>query len=127
VTEKKTIFIRKKLVASTLIEVIIAMSILMTVFGIAMLIFLNLESYNGNRERIRAQVLMQSILQKNIASHEYEDSESEWGHLHIEQTVTVQNDSGTLLLIEQEARNKKNGLLVLRQETVVKIPIYEVQ
>jgi|GEM_PF-463191 len=116
---------KRRLKASTLIEVIIAMIIIMTVFGIAMHIFFNLESYNGNRQRIRALLLMQSVYNETISEHTYDDNEIELGQLVVEKTVSEQNESGTLLLLEMAVRDKKSGLLILQQERMIHLPIYD--
>lgn len=119
------LIIRKRLVASTLIELIIAMIILMVVFGIALQIFLNVESYNGNRERSRALLLSNTVLNTAIATNSFVDTELEAGHLALSLHVSPYLRSRSLLLLDLLAVNKSSGIIVLHRQVLVKPQWYE--
>jgi Tfp pilus assembly protein PilE len=71
-----------KLRASTLLEVIISMIIIIVVFGIAMMIFANVNRLSLSAKKLRAQAILQETL-----------FQAERTGNHMDQTVTVDDIS----------------------------------
>jgi len=74
-------FLRKKIIASSLAEVIIALSIIALCFGIASLVFVRFTTVSTNFQFVKKQTEIQSLLwkklQNNAALLEYDEVEIE--------------------------------------------------
>lgn len=111
--------ILKRIIASTLVEVIIAMVVLMVVFGITLQIFMNIEGYNGNREKLYAYMLTNTLLNKTTLDESFEDMEFEKGHLIIQQSIDYIDSENGIIQIEIIAKNRHtNHTLITRKEII---------
>lgn len=113
-------FLTKKIPASTLIETIIAMVLLLTIAGVTLLIYLNIFRSNTSYRRVRAYELSQNIESGLIAEPvETEETIEADRQLHGEWTVSSQSN---LYLFTIELSNE-DSIVVYKHSSF--LPGYE--
>jgi len=89
--------ISKKVRASTIMEVLIAMTLIIVVFGIAMMIFTNVLNSSLSVKKIRAQaILQQTMLNVEASRNEVSQSVSA-DDFRIEQEIKPYNGNAALI------------------------------
>jgi Tfp pilus assembly protein PilV len=93
-----------KVQASTLLEVLISMVVIVAVFGIAMMIYLNVVRSSPSVKKIQAQALLNEARQSAVSSQEnLMDNSFTVGDFRIEQTVKNYQDDKNLVEIDMAA------------------------
>jgi len=93
--------------ASTLVEVIVSMVIIVVVFGIAMMIYTNVLRVSLSAKKIRAQALLQETILN--AAHNAQNTTQSFnlGDFRIEQQVTAYNSSLTTIHLTAYDQNQQ--------------------
>jgi len=109
----------KKLKASTLIETMVAMTIIMISFAVMVLLVIN-TSRNTNILKMNAFLYCEDIKSETLALNKYEDEEYEYGNMHIIKSIYKYDKSHEIQVLEIQAFSK-NELLIY--ETKLLIPV----
>lgn len=106
-----------KLKASTLIESIVALTIISIAFGATLISFTTVTSRGSSRLKIIAG---ESIQQALITSHQNNDyTDKQWSNENIRFTMKAEKVEGTLLKISISAYSPKGTLLNTVEELVI--------
>jgi len=95
--------LNSKLTASTLLEVLIAMVTIMTVFGIAMMIFTNVTQSSLSVKKIQAERILNDILLNDQKSAGIQNQTLNVGDFRVEQVVKSYNNKSGLLEVDLTA------------------------
>ena len=107
---------RHRVKGSTILEVIISMIIIIVVFGIAMMIFINVNRLSLSIKKLKAQAILQHTLLQAEQANDHTDQTITVDDLTIKQEITpFENESGLSVITltafdpnhEQVARLKK--------------------
>ena len=109
----------KKLRASTLIEVLVAMviSVITLCFGTA--IFIKVMDVGNQPQRITAKILIDRIALESVKQKRYLDEKSKLGELTIVKSVSPYKESKTLNLLSIKAFNNDETLVAERNELII--------
>ena len=110
--------LKPKLKATTLAESLIAMVIIMLVFGIAVTIFANVSDSTMMHEKIRAEIILQDILLKTKAAKNFIDGETEINGIKIMKKVVPYSGAQGLSMITLTALNRNNKQIVKKSELI---------
>ena len=105
----------RKLRASTLVEVLIAMVIIMAVFVTGIAIYTNVTQSGFSTSRLKAQQEMQKIINESISLKDWEAQELDADSILYKKTVSSYAGYPDLLLIEVKAVQNGRELGELRQ------------
>ncbi len=105
----------KKLQASTLVEVLIAMVIIMAVFVVAMAIYTRVTGSGYALSSTRSQLQMQQIIRESISSRDWQEQQVEVDSIVYQKTVTAYPGYDDLVVIEVKATQNDQVLGKLRQ------------
>lgn len=105
--------------ASTILEVIISMVIILLVFGIAMMIYTNVLRSSLSVEKIKAQALLQQALIKGEQNKENTDVLFTDDELTIEQKIKPNSDYPTLTEIDMTAFDAGRDTLATLKKLIV--------
>lgn len=92
-----------KIRASTILEVLISMVIIMIVFGIAMMIYANVIQSSISTKKIRADAILNDIMLKDENTLDNESRSITIDDLSIQQNVSVYHDDKNLTEIDLAA------------------------
>jgi Tfp pilus assembly protein PilV len=95
--------IGRKARASTIIEVLISMIIIMVVFGMAMMIYANVTRSGVSEMKIRSAAILHEVLLNDEKAAEVSSSTFNMDAFRIEQQVKNYNTDGSLLEIDLAA------------------------
>ncbi|NHA02492.1 hypothetical protein G7092_01725 [Mucilaginibacter sp. HC2] len=85
--------IHGKLTASTILEVVVSMVIIILVFGTAMMIFTNVTKLSLSVKKLRAQAILQEVLLQGTSINEDKSGSSQVDGFRIEQQLKpVENE-----------------------------------
>lgn len=108
-----------KIQASTLVEVIVAMLIILTSFGMAIMVI------DSNSKSSNAHALIQAqqcvFMEKDKAMHEkrYFNEETNYSNIHIVKTLTDYPNSTELKVLEIQAFDADKKMLVTQRELII--------
>ncbi|KAA8476142.1 hypothetical protein BDE36_2602 [Arcticibacter tournemirensis] len=105
----------RKLAASTLIEVLIAMVIIVAVFGMAMGIYTNVTQSGYSISTTQSQQQMQTIIGESISNRDWQDQEVIEDSIRYRKTVSAWPGYDDLVLIEVRANQNGKEMGRLRQ------------
>ncbi|WP_146198828.1 hypothetical protein [Pararcticibacter amylolyticus] len=105
----------KKIEASTLVEVLIAMVIIVAVFGVAIGIYTNVTQSGYSVSTTQSQQQMRKIADESILNHDWEDQELMEDSIIYRKTVSAWPGYQDLVLIEVQALQNEKVLGKLRQ------------
>lgn len=96
--------------ASTLLEVLVSLVIILTVFTISMVIFTNVvtSGFSLNRQRIYSK--MENIITESVSTEDYENKEIAMEGTFYQKTVKAYPDAAELMMIHVQAW--ENGVSV---------------
>ena len=103
-------FLRKKVIASSLAEVVIALSIIALCFGMAALIFVRFTTVSTNFQFVKKQTEIQSLVWKKLQNSE---TTFEYDEVEIEELNTEDIENSTRFIV----RDMK-GKIMWEQEVV---------
>lgn len=107
-----------KLSGSTMIEVLTSMVIIMMVFGVALMIFLNTGERNNNNLKLRAFLLLEETRMKTIQEKTFIDEETDVNNMHISKKVIPYNNTEALFMLQFRVLTKSGKLLIEQKEII---------
>ncbi len=111
--------IKSKLAASSIIEVLISMVVIMVVFGIAMMIYANIVQSSLSVTKIRAQAILNQTLQADETSANSSSTTFTVDNLNIEQTVKNYNNEPNLTEIDLAAYDTNGKQLITLHKVII--------
>jgi Tfp pilus assembly protein PilE len=108
--------------ASTILEVIISMIIIVIVFGIAMMIYTNVLRLSLSTKKLRAQALLQETMLKAEQTTANTTQSLTTDDLRIEQEVSAYNKESNLTLIHLTAYDQNQQKIAELQKVIVTKP-----
>ena len=109
----------KKIKASTLIEVLVAMIIIMISFGIAMAIYMNVSLSDHLVQKLKAELLLNETAIETKAANSFIDEKTGSDKISINKTVTSYNGIPELHLLMLEAFDVNGKKISERKELVI--------
>ncbi len=109
-----------KVNASTLLEVVIAMVIIILVFGMAMMIYTNVLRLSLSAKKIKAQAILQDIALKTEQTRDYTTRSIAVDDFRIEQEVQAFNNDTLLNRIHLTAYDANQRLITELQKVIAK-------
>lgn len=110
-----------KLKASTLMESLVAMIVIMICFVIASMIYTNIINSTNNKLKLDASLLLKEIGIKAKEENNYLDEKFETENLVVQKSVTSYKNSGNLSLLTLIAFDK-NGKKIAEQKELIIVP-----
>lgn len=104
-----------KLPASTLIEVLISMVIIMAVFVVGIAVFARVTQSGFSMSRTEAQQQMHKIIQESIANNDWEEQQVIQDSILYVKSVNEYSGYPDLLVIEVNAMQQERNIGTLRQ------------
>jgi Tfp pilus assembly protein PilV len=111
--------VKSKLPASSIIEVLIAMVVIMVVFGTAMMIYANIMQSSMSVKKLRAQAILNQTLQADESSANPASTTFSADELHIEQTVKSYNNEADLTEIDLSAYDANGKELISLHKVII--------
>lgn len=108
-----------KIRSGALLEVLVAISILVTVFATGTMIYLRVSSSTYTGEMIRADLLLYEVMEETVKSKAFFDVEEERGPLIVRKTVAQYEGNPRLLVIRLVAVNKQQKVLSEKKQLVL--------
>jgi len=116
--DRSQLNIRGKVKASTILEVVVSMVIIILVFGIAMMIYSNVLRLSLSVKKIKAQAILQEILLKEEQAKEHSTQSITVDDLRIEQEVKSYNEDSHLTEIHLTAYDTNNQKITELQKVM---------
>jgi Tfp pilus assembly protein PilE len=110
----------KKVAASTLVEVLISMVIIVVVFGIAMMIFTNVIRFSTSAKTVRAKAVLQDVLEKAEQSQNFVDQSLNAGDFKVEQAAGPYNGISSLVLVHLTASDQNQQVVAELRKVEIK-------
>jgi hypothetical protein len=108
----------RKVVSSTLIEVITALIIISTVFSLAIIIYLNVQRSGLSAKRLTCNMLMDDVYTSTLRTKKYVSSQSDYENIIVYQEVSAWGTGDGLLIVRLEARDTEGKLLAEQKHLV---------
>jgi Tfp pilus assembly protein PilV len=109
----------KTIKAASLLEVLVAIFILVTVFVIGTLVFIQVSSSSYNGQRLKAALLADKEMKETRESKSFFDEEINQGNLIVKKSVTQYQKKNNLLTIWIQIFDKGQKKLYERKEIVL--------
>ena len=119
----KTLY-KTKFPAATLQETIVALTIVMICFSIALMVFVNVMKTENTRDQLKAHLILKEISQNTILEKSYYNDGFEKGNFSIEKQISNHPSIQSLGLLEIRVY-KNSRLLIESIELFVKYGDYE--
>jgi len=110
----------RQIKASSLLETIVAMVILLTVFSISIVVIQNVLRTASMGDRTNSYFILEEELYKTIQSKKYFNEEIEKDQFKVSKQVFDSELSDSLLVIDLKAIDKKGVVLTSIRETILK-------
>ena len=104
--------------ASSLFETIVALMVIMIVFGIAMTIYVNVMKNSTSLSELNASLQLDRLARETKEKKSYFDETIENESTVIEKKIKKYNDKGGLLLLDIQAFDKTKKKLAERKEII---------
>lgn len=104
--------------ATTLIEALVAMVVVMLSFGIAVTIFANVTESSPLNEKIRVEVLLQELLAKTKIEKNFLDGEMQSNGIKVQKKVAPYAAARGLSILCLTAFDRNNKIIVERKELI---------
>ena len=111
--------LKKKLKASALIEVLVALVIIVSCFGIASMMYVNITNSYNNRQLLSAQLRMNEIALKTKAENNFLEERIESNQLTIEKSVNTYKESKEIVLLTLKAFTKNGKIIASHRELII--------
>jgi hypothetical protein len=108
----------RRLRASSLMEAVIAMVIMILVFGIAMMIYINVTRLSLSVRKVRAQAILQDLLYQAAKDRHRDDRVIQVDEFQVEQKVSPFRDLPGLIRIELTAFGENRLQLAQIQQII---------
>ena len=109
----------KKLEASTLLETLISMVIVLTCITVSTIVYTNVLNSENARQLLSAELLMDEISYQTQASHEYVDEEITVNQVTIEKKILPYEKYRNISILHLRVLNANHNLVAERKELVV--------
>jgi Tfp pilus assembly protein PilE len=116
--DRNKLNIQGKVKASTILEVVVSMVIIILVFGIAMMIYSNVLRLSLSVKKIKAQAILQEILLREEQVAEHSTQSITVDDLRIEQEVKPYNEDSHLTEIHLTAYDANNQKITELQKVM---------
>jgi len=117
--DRRQLNISTKVKASTVIEVVVSMVTIITVFGIGMMIYANVTRMSLSGQKIKAQAVLSQVM-KNIHEADLGSSQQSLiGDLTIEKSVKPYAENNKLLEVYLKAYDKNHTLIVELHQLII--------
>jgi len=111
--------LNRKIKGSTILEVIIAMVVIVVVFGIAMMIYSNVLRLSLSAKKLRAKAVLEDVLLKAAAG---ENQTLTIGEFRIEQEIQSYNGNNNLLSVHLTAYDANQLKIAELRQVMIKNP-----
>ncbi|PCJ87266.1 MAG: hypothetical protein COA57_04870 [Flavobacteriales bacterium] len=111
--------LKQKIKATTLVETLIAMVIVMITFGLGLMIYVNVMNSGNQQLKLNAQLLMNQMAAETKTDNNFLDEEMETETLKIIKTVLPYEGSKRLNILMFEAFNKGGKKVTERKELII--------
>lgn len=111
---------RKKVNASTLMEVLIAMVIIMIVFSIAIAIYGRISNSGVSVNQAKAGEAIEAMIRQTVSNRNYKDEEFDRDGIHYTKTLNAYKEQDDLLQITISAEQNGKILAVHKQVILIK-------
>jgi Tfp pilus assembly protein PilV len=112
--------IHYKVKGSTLLEVIVALVIIMFVFGIAMMIYLNVLQSSYSNRLIQANLLLKAISDETIREKKYVDEYIQRNGWTVKKSIVKYQHSNCLIHLHLETMDSLyHGKVINRDELII--------
>jgi Tfp pilus assembly protein PilV len=108
--------------ASTILEVIISMVIIVAVFGIAMMIFTNVSRLSLSAKKIRAQAILQETMLKAEQTTGNANQSFTADDFRIEEEITPYNGESNLTAVHLTAYDQNQQKIAELQKVIINQP-----
>lgn len=113
------VVLSKKLKAGTILETMVALTIVMISFGIALMIFNNVNKSNSNFLKIKASIMLNEAAKNATQEKLYIDNSFEQDGISITQKIENFDNLSDIKLLYLEARNKEGKVIAERKELIL--------
>ena len=108
-----------KLKASTLVEVIVAMVIISTVFLLSLGVFLNISKHSNNGLKLKAALVSEEIMVSTRQGKLFLDENIPLDNLDIIKQVSSYKSYKDLVLVSIEVKDKRGKSLLVKREIMI--------
>ena len=108
---KKQKFLCLKIKGSSILEVTTAMVLVGIIFIISTMIYFNLITSNKSRRQLKAEQLLNHLVQENIANKQFLDGQYSYGTFTIYQQVESYKQNKNLFWFRLEARDADGKII----------------
>jgi hypothetical protein len=108
-----------KIQASTLVEVIVALIIILTSFGLAIMSIDNNSKSSNTHDLIQAQQCLLMVKDRTIKEKRFLDEEFDYANIHIIKMLTDYPNSTELKILEIQAFDTNKNMLVSQKELII--------
>ncbi len=105
--------------ASSLVETVVAMIIILSVFGISMMVYMNVVKTGINLSNLNASLQLNELAEKTKKEKLYVDQTIESKGFSIQKKITKYNHDENLLLLEITAKDNGDKILASRKEIIL--------
>lgn len=116
---KSSITVEKHLKAATIIESIVAMTLIMIGFGIALLIFLNINKSDNSFQKFKAQLILREVAVFSNKEKKSLFDQKQIGEISIIQTLSDYPGYADIKLLKLEAFNYEGEKIADRKELIL--------
>lgn len=117
--DRRKLTVSSKVSGSTLVEMLIAMVTIVVIFGIAMMIFSNVTRSSVAMKKIRAQAVLNDLLQKALSSPVISNDSFVLDGLQVEQTAKPYHDDPQLTEVDLAAYDSNHLLLFTLKQVLI--------
>lgn len=111
---------KKKIKASTLIEAIVALVIIMLVFSIIMSFYLGQIKSSSQLNKLNIHFLMNKIANQEDDLNRYNDNEYKFESFVIKKTVSQYKDYENLYLLEYECLDTNKTIILQKRKVILR-------
>ena len=108
-----------RLKASTLVEIIVAMVIISTVFVLSLAVFVNISKNSNNGLKLKAALISEEVMVSTRQNKLYIDEEIDIDHLDIIKRVSTYKSYKDLVLVSIEIKDKRGKSLLIKKEIMI--------
>ena len=112
--------VTRKIAASTLIEVIVALVILVLCMGLSFTLFTQMYINHNPQTRLQAIQHIQRVAAESLATMDMEDNTWQWGNITLEKRVQDYEPAENLAILELVAFNRKGRKIYVYRRVVPK-------
>jgi len=111
--------VRSKVQASTILEVVISMIVIIAVFGIALMIFSNVTRLSLSAKKLKAEAILEDRVLMLQQSNDNIDETIVAEGFSIEQRITAYNNNSNLSNVRLTAFDENNNLIAELQKVII--------